>query len=245
MKISVIIPALNEEATVAHVVKAARADSPHEILVIDADSTDRTAARAAHAGATVINWRDVLPTIPPQPGKGESLWRGVAAATGDVVVFMDADLTAPQPGMVTALAAPFTEPGIVMARATYPRTLGGVAGEGGRVTELTAKPLLGMYFPELATIDQPLGGEYALRRSAALELPFVSGYGVEAGLLIDVSRTHGPAAITQVRLPERSHRNKRLADLAPMARTIAQTILGRAGVWDSDLPERPALGTVL
>lgn len=124
MKISVIIPALNEEATVAHVVKAAWADSPHEILVIDADSTDRTAAEAQEAGASVLNWRDILPAIPTQPGKGESLWRGVAAATGDVVVFMDADLTAPQPGMVTALAAPFTEPGIVMARATYPRTLG-------------------------------------------------------------------------------------------------------------------------
>lgn len=244
MKVSVVIPALNEDTTVAGVVAAALADKPYEVLVIDADSTDSTAARAHEAGAQVYNWREILPDTPTRPGKGESLWRGVAAANGDIVVFMDADLTAPKPGMVRTLAAPFGEPNIAMVRASYPRTLDGAIGEGGRVTELTAKPLLELYFPELTEITQPLGGEYALRRSVALEVPFVGGYGVEAGLLIDVARTHGVPAITQVDLPARSHRNKPLAQLRPMAGTIAQTILSRAGVWEGDIAQRPALRTV-
>lgn len=230
--VSVIIPALNEEATVARVVHACLADSPHEVLVIDADSTDNTAAVARFAGATVYNWRDILPDIAPVPGKGESLWRGVAAATSEVVCFIDADLESAAPGMVTALSAPFADPDVHLVRATYQRTLDGLPG-GGRVTELSAKPLLGLYFPELVHIEQPLGGEYALRTSTARKLPFVSGYGVEVGLLIDVARTYGTGSLAQVRLPDRRHRNKPLAQLRPMADVVARTILGRAGV----LPE--------
>lgn len=180
MSVSVIIPALNEEPTVAGVIRACLADDPLEVLVIDADSTDDTAAVARAAGADVRNWRHILPE-PPRPGKGESLWRGVAAARGDIVVFIDADLESAAPGMVTALAAPFADPGVNMVKARYRRSLNGQPTGGGRVTELTAKPLIRQFFPELAHIDQPLGGEYALRRSSALEVPFVEGYGVEAG----------------------------------------------------------------
>ena len=221
MNVSVIIPALNEEHTVADVVRACLADDPLEVLVIDADSTDATAARAAAAGADVRNWRDIL-SEEPRPGKGESLWRGVAAAKGDVVVFVDADLESAAPGMITALAAPFVDPAVDMVKARYQRSLNGQPTGGGRVTELTAKPLIKQFFPELAHIDQPLGGEYALRRDTALELPFVEGYGVEAGLLVDVGRQ---GTVVQVDLGTRVHRNRPLRELAPMAEVVALSLI--------------------
>ncbi|WP_080795597.1 glucosyl-3-phosphoglycerate synthase [Corynebacterium pacaense] len=244
MSVSVVIPALNEAATVGAVVRAALADDPLEVLVIDADSTDATAEEATAAGARVLNWASILPDIPTRPGKGESLWRGVAAARGEIVVFVDADLRSFEPGMVSALVRPFDDPGIHMVRADYLRTFGTSPQGGGRVTELTAKPLLRLLFPELAHISQPLGGEYALRRGTALDLPFVDGYGVEAGLLIDVAATHGVAAITEVDLGSRSHSHQSLAALGPMAEVVAATILNRSGV-QVPLTQRGPLSSVL
>lgn len=241
--VSVVIPALNEERTVAHVVRACLADEPLEVIVIDADSSDETAARAAAAGARVCNWREVLDEE-PQPGKGESLWRGVAAAQGEAVVFIDADLESARPGMVTALSEPFVDPHVQMVKARYARSLNGQPTGGGRVTELSAKPLLRMFFPEFAHIDQPLGGEYAIRREAALDLPFVAGYGVEAGLLIDVAKRYGPHAIAEVDLGTRAHRNRPLEELAPMADVVARTILSRAGVVGPVAQRPPLLGKI-
>lgn len=240
-----VIPALNEEATVARVVNACLADAPYEILVLDADSTDATAGEAARAGARLVNWGEVLPQVTPVPGKGESLWRGVAAASGDVVVFVDADLDSAEPGMVNALAAPFQDPDIHLVKAHYERTLDGRSSGGGRVTELTAKPLLSLFFPELGDIFQPLGGEYAVRRDSALRLPFVADYGVEVGLLIDVWRDYGRASIAQVPLAPRRHRNKPLEQLSPMARVVAQTILTRAGAAVPAVAERGPLADIL
>ncbi|QGU04272.1 glucosyl-3-phosphoglycerate synthase [Corynebacterium comes] len=245
MKASVVIPALNEEATVAEVVRAVLADEPHEVLVIDADSTDRTAAEAAAAGARVLNWREILPEIPTRPGKGESLWRGVAAATGDVVVFIDADLHRPAVGMVRALTAPFTDPAVHLVKADYQRTINGQPTGGGRVTELTAKPLLRALFPDLAHINQPLAGEYAIRRTTALQLPFAAGYGVEAGLLVDVADLHGATSIRQVDLGVRRHRNRPLEELGPMADIVAATLLEKAGVGEGGVGKRPALSGIL
>lgn len=236
-----VIPALNEAATVAGVVSAALADAPLEVLVIDSDSRDDTAALATAAGARVLNWREVLPGIAPVPGKGESLWRGVAAARGEIVVFLDADLASPRPGMVQALAAPFADPGIHLVKADYRRTLNGRSSGGGRVTELSAKPLLRLYYPELSHIHQPLAGEYAIRRSTAEELPFVAGYGVESGLLLDTVARFGPAAVTQVDLGVRVHRNRPLPELAPMADIVAATILSRAMPGKITVAQRPAL----
>lgn len=241
--VSVVIPALNEERTVAHVVRACLADDPLEVIVIDADSSDETAAEAQAAGAQVLNWREILPEE-PRPGKGESLWRGVAAAEGDVVVFIDADLESAAPGMVTALSEPFVDPHVQLVKARYARSLNGKPTGGGRVTELTAKPLLRQFFPELAHIDQPLGGEYALRRVAAMELPFVEGYGVEAGLLIDVAKRYGPYALAEVDLGTRTHRNRPLEELAPMADVVARTILSRAGVVEPVAQRPPLLGRI-
>ena len=243
VSVSVVIPALNEERTVAHVVRACLADDPLEVIVVDADSTDGTAAQAAAPGARVCNWRDVVEE-PPQPGKGESLWRGVAAARGEVVVFIDADLESAAPGMVTALSEPFVDPHVQLVKARYTRSLNGQPTGGGRVTELSAKPLLRMFFPELAHIDQPLGGEYAIRRDAAVGLPFVAGYGVEAGLLIDVAKRHGPHAIAEVDLGTRAHRNRPLHELSPMADVVSRSILSRAGVVGPVAQRPPLLGKI-
>lgn len=236
LSVSVVIPALNEEATVANVVRAARASCANEVIVVDSDSTDATAANAQEAGATVLNWRDIAPEIPVQPGKGEALWRGVRAAAGDIVVFLDADVTTVQAGWVDRLAGEFVDKRVHLVKATYARALDGASRGGGRVTELTAKPLLRLLFPDLPALDQPLAGEYAIRRSTALEVPFVAGYGVEAGLLIDVASLHGPSSLTQVDLGQKIHRNRPLSELSEMADTVARTILARAGV--GDIPQR-------
>lgn len=245
MRVSVVIPALNEETTVAEVVRAALVDVPYEVLVIDADSSDRTAAQATSAGARVLNWREILPGIEPVPGKGESLWRGVAAATGDVVVFLDADLYQPPTGMITALAAPFVDPAVHLVKADYRRTIDGQPTGGGRVTELTARPLLRLLFPDLAHIRQPLAGEYAIRRDTALDLPFTAGYGVEAGLLVDIAARHGAASVQQVDLGVRRHRNRPLVELGPMADVVAATLLKRAGVGRTGVGARPPLSGIL
>ena len=229
-----VIPALNEEATVAGVVEKCLASSADEVLVIDPDSTDATATLAAEAGARVVPWREVDPRE-PWAGKGEALWRGVKAAAGDVVVFVDADVTSLEPWWVDALAEPLRDDSIHLVKASYER-----ARAGGRVTELTAKPLLRALFPQLAHIRQPLAGEYAIRRSTALRLPFVAGYGVEAGLLIDVASAHTPSSIAQVELSPREHRNRPLAQLGPMADVVSRTILARAGVGEIQVRERPA-----
>lgn len=234
LTVSVVIPALNEQDTVADVVSACCASRADEVLVIDSDSRDATARVAGSAGAKVINWRDV-DAREPWPGKGEALWRGVKVARGDVVVFVDADVTNVTPQWVDLLAAPFTHPAVHLVKAAYTRSLGADGRGGGRVTELTAKPLLRVFFPELADIEQPLAGEYAIRRSSAVRLPFVSGYGVEVGLLIDVARHHTRAAVTEVALGSRAHRNRPLDELGPMADVVARTILARAnGSWIGD-----------
>ena len=229
-----VIPALNEEATVAGVVEKCLASHADEVLVIDPDSTDATATLAAEAGARVVPWREVDPRE-PWAGKGEALWRGVKAAAGDVVVFVDADVTSLEPWWVDALAEPLRDDTVHLVKASYER-----ARAGGRVTELTAKPLLRALFPQLAHIRQPLAGEYAIRRSTALRLPFVAGYGVEAGLLIDVASAHTPASIAEVELSPREHRNRPLTQLGPMADVVSRTILARAGVGEIQVRERPA-----
>ncbi|GAB3087229.1 glucosyl-3-phosphoglycerate synthase [Corynebacterium aquatimens] len=238
MNISVVIPALNEEETVAHVVDVARSSRANEVIVVDSDSTDATAQRASDAGARVVNWREIAPEIPVRPGKGEALWRGVKAATGDVIVFIDADVTNVEPWWVDELAAPFEAPDVQLVKANYTRLLRGAPG-GGRVTELTAKPLIHTLFPHLGHIEQPLGGEYAIRAETALRLPFVDGYGIDVGLLLDISTRFSAASIGQVDLGQRTHRNRPISELKPMAEIVARTIMNRAEVAGVEISQRP------
>ena len=245
MRVSVCIPARDEATTIGAVVAAiARQGGAAEILVVDDGSTDGTAAVAQTAGARVISTDDTLRDDAKGPGKGQAMWKGVAVATGDVVVFCDADLERVPDGLVAALTAPLrADGGVVMVKANYTRTLHGRAGEGGRVTELVARPLLASLFPELDHVHQPLAGEYAIRRDVLVELAFVAGYGVDLALVLDVASRFGAASIAEVDLGVRVHRNRTLAELAPQATEVLRAGLNRAGVPGVAVPECPPLRT--
>ncbi|MBT0770414.1 glucosyl-3-phosphoglycerate synthase [Kineosporia sp. J2-2] len=241
--VSVVLPALNEEETVAGVVAAVRAAGPlvDEIVVMDGGCTDRTAERAVRAGARVVALDQVLPGLEPLPGKGEVLWRSLAATTGDLIAFVDADLVEVGPEVVVGLLGPLlTEPGVQLVKGFYrrPLRLGNTEQRsgGGRVTELVARPLLARFEPRLSGVVQPLGGEYAARRELLTRLPFAGGYGVEIALLMDTLRLAGLDAVGQVDLGVRKHRNRDLADLGVMASEILAVVLDRAGVDAGPLP---------
>ncbi len=226
--ISVVLPALDEEPTVGEIVAGVRrlAGLVDEIVVVDSGSVDRTAAVAAAAGATVHHRDDILPAYGSHPGKGEVLWKALAVTRGDLLVYVDADLTDFRESFVTGLLGPLlTDPGVLMVKAFYDRPLLDRSVEGGgRVTELVARPLLNAFFPELAGVVQPLAGEYAARRSLLETLPFAAGYGVETGLLIDAYRAHGLDAIAQVDLGSRTHGHQDTAALGRMAATIMHAV---------------------
>ena len=236
--VAVVLPALNEQATVGRIVERIRRDLVvrhplvDELVVMDSGSTDDTARVAAHAGARVVRREDVLQEFEPRPGKGEVLWRSLAATSSDVVAFVDSDLRDFTSVFVTGLLAPLlSDQTVQFVKATYDRPLrsvdfkGGetlVATGGGRVTELVARPLLALHWPELTGFVQPLGGEYAARRSLLEQLPFASGYGVEFGLLVDTYDRVGLDAMAQVDLSRRKHRNSDLHKLGQMATEILQ-----------------------
>jgi glucosyl-3-phosphoglycerate synthase len=203
-----------------------------ELVVMDSDSTDGTADVARAAGADVVAPADVLPAHGTRPGKGEALWKSLAATTGDLVVFLDADLLGDVVHFVPGLLGPLlTDPQVAYVKGCYTRPLE-IAGEeqpagGGRVTELTARPLLNALWPELAGFVQPLGGEYAGRRSALEQVPFLSGYGVEAGLLIDLLELGGLGSLAQVDLGVRRHTSQSEEALGAMAGQVVSALLGR------------------
>jgi len=228
--VSVVLPALNEEETVGDIVAVIRHDLMHqvplvdEIVVVDSGSTDRTSEVAAAAGARVVHRDDILPRIPAVPGKGEVLWRSLLVTTGDIVCFIDADLREFSSDFVTGIVGPLlTDPGVDLVKGMYDRPLGGAAGQGGRVTELMARPLLNMHWPQLAGFVQPLGGEYAARRSLLEQLPFPVGYGVELGMLVDALHLVGLDALAQVDIGVRKHRHQDGQALGRMAAAIYRT----------------------
>lgn len=227
LRVSVCIPARNEAATVAGIVSplmAAALERPgplvDEVIVVDDGSTDATGPMAAALGAWVVR-RD------GQPGKGAAMAEALGRATGDIVVFLDADVVNFDLRFVTGLVAPLLpDPGIVLVKGTYHRPGNDGAG-GGRVTELLARPLLRRLVPELAFVRQPLAGEVAVRRHALDGLILEPGYGVEIGMLIDLAHRFGPAAIAQVDLGVRIHRNRPLAVLAGQADEVLAAVLSR------------------
>jgi glucosyl-3-phosphoglycerate synthase len=238
--VSVVMPALNEQATVGRIAERIRRDLVDrcglvdELVVMDSGSTDDTVEVAAAAGARVVRREDVLPDLPPRAGKGEVMWRSLAATRGDLLVFIDSDLRDFTSAFVTGLLGPLlTDPGVQFVKATYdrPQATGesGAPTGGGRVTELVARPLLAMHWPELSGFVQPLGGEYAARRDLLERLPFPCGYGVEFGLLVDTLAAAGLDAMAQVDLSRRKHRNSDLHKLGRMAAEILQVAERRLG----------------
>src|SRR5829696_7117760 len=238
-RVSVVLPARNEEATVGRLVAdlrerwMRRLPLIDELLVVDSDSTDATTDVARAAGADVVATTDVLPARGTRPGKGEALWKSLAATTGDLVVFLDADLIGDVAHYVPGLLGPLlADPQVLYVKGCYTRPLH-VDGQvqpagGGRVTELTARPLLNALWPELAGCVQPLGGEYAGRRSALEQVPFVSSYGVEIGLLIDLLDLGGLHSLAQVDLGVRRHTSQSQEALGAMAGQVVSTVLARA-----------------
>jgi glucosyl-3-phosphoglycerate synthase len=226
--ISVVIPARNEERTVAGVVSSlsralvTKIPLVDELVVMDSDSTDGTARAAAEAGAAVYACREVAPALGSYPGKGEALWKSLLVTKGDLLVFVDADLTRWGPHFVTGLVGPLlADEKVRLVKGYYERVRtesdGSTSTEGGRVTELVARPLISLWWPQLAGVVQPLAGEWAARRTLMESLSIPVGYGVELATLMDTASQHGLDAIAQVDLGSRAHRHQANHDLALMA----------------------------
>ncbi len=238
--VSVVLPARDEQDTVGLLVAdiaerwIRRTGLVDELVVVDSDSSDATAEVARAAGADVVATADVLPAHGTRPGKGEALWKSLAATTGDLVVFLDSDLRGDVAHYVPGLLGPLlADPQVQYVKGCYTRPLEidgvTVPTGGGRVTELTARPLLNALWPELAGFVQPLGGEYAGRRAALERVPFAGAYGVEVGLLVDLLGLVGLHGLAQVDLGVRRHTSQSQEALGAMAGQVVSTVLARAG----------------
>jgi glucosyl-3-phosphoglycerate synthase len=236
--ISLALPALNEEETVGKVLdtikQALMIEYPllDEIVLIDSNYTDRTRQIAKEYSVPVHIHQHLLPELKPRIGKGEALWKSLLVTQGDIIAWIDTDIVNIHPRFVYGIIGPLLlNRNIQLVKGFYRRPLKVgdkvQAGGGGRVTELTARPLLNLFFPELSGIIQPLSGEYAGRREALEKIPFFSGYGVETGLLIDIFEQFGLRALAQVDLKQRIHHNQELEALGKMSFAIIQTVLRR------------------
>lgn len=254
--ITVCVPARDEAATiepiVADLVALRREGVVDQVLVADHDSTDGTGELAATAGAEVVRTGTILHDLGPVRGKGDNLWRALTAVRGDVVCFVDADSADFGPHFVCGLVGPLvTDPNIAYVKAFYERPWQDRDGVkptgGGRVTHLTARPLLARFYPDLLAFDQPLAGEMAGRRELFESVPFATGYGLEIGLLIDIYRRVGLRAMCQVDLDSRQNRHRPLEELGPMADAVLETLTarlvdeGRLAGGEAGREERPPL----
>jgi glucosyl-3-phosphoglycerate synthase len=237
-RISVCIPARNEEATVGSVVAAITSTLTgrpggvplvDEVLVIDDGSRDQTADAARGAGARVV------PSDAAGGGKGQAMATALGASEGDLVVFVDADITNFGPHFVTGLLGPLLgDESLALVKGHYRRPLQGDVDGGGRVTELMARPLIDVLFPFLASIEQPLAGETAAPRSVLEKCGLADGYAVELALLVDVATLFGVERIAQVDLGTRIHRNRPLSELRPQSTDVLRAALARAAIIDRD-----------
>jgi glucosyl-3-phosphoglycerate synthase len=235
LTISLALPALNEEETVGNVIGAIQRELMHrvplidEMVLIDSQSIDRTREIAAEFGVPVHIHQEILPRLGARKGKGEALWKSLLVTRGDIVAWIDTDIVNIDPRFVYGIIGPLLlNPKVQLVKGFYQRPLRvgekTQAGGGGRVTELTARPLLNLFYPELSGIVQPLSGEYAGRRSALEQIPFFSGYGVEIGMVIDMFDRFGVEGIAQVDLLERVHHNQELEALSKMSFAILQAV---------------------
>ncbi len=248
--ISLCLPTLNEERTIGKEIVLIKAElmDRHplldEIVVIDSGSTDRTREIAKEFGATVYLAADILPEEGMKRGKGENLWKAIYQMKGDIIIYIDADITNIRPHFVYGLMGPLLEdPTLKYVKAFYERPLtlspGTRVPGGGRVTEILVRPLFSLFYPELTAFIQPLSGEYAARREALEQIPFPVGYGVETAHLLDIYKSWGLNAFAQVDLDRRIHRNQTTTSLGKMSFGILQTFFSRLKQNEkySDFPE--------
>lgn len=240
LTLSLALPTLNEAQTIGKVIRTVRTAFMEryplldEIVVIDSCSTDRTVEIAQNLGVPVYRHPEILAQYGSYAGKGEALWKSLGVLKGDVIAWIDTDIVNIHPRFVYGILGPLIkEPRLMYVKGFYQRPLRmngkTEARGGGRVTELLARPLLNLFYPELSGLVQPLAGEYAGRRKALERVPFFTGYGVEIGLLIDLLNRFGLDAIGQVDLEERVHRNQSLFALSKMAYAILQVVMQRVG----------------
>ena len=244
--VSVVLPARDCAETVGRVlatavVPFAEIGLVDQVVVVDGASRDATAARAARAGADVHAEDDLLPAFGPARGKGDAMWRALSVAYGDIVVFMDADTDDPDPAHLLGLLGPLLrDPGVHFVKAAFERPFrtrdAVLAHEGGRVTELMARPLLNLHFPALAGFSQPLAGETAARRDLLRSLPFAAGYGVEVGLLIDALRRVGLDGLAESNVGTRQNRHQSLRALGAMAFAVLAAVERRVARDAADAP---------
>lgn len=241
LTVSVCLPALNEEATIGQIctqITSLMPDVVDELIVVDSGSTDGTLELAKAAGAVTFSTSSILPEIPIEAGgKGEALWKSLAVAGGDVVVWLDSDTRNFSTSFVLDLIEPLlVDSRVGLSKAFYDRPLrdadGALTTGGARVTELLVRPLAHLLFPELLGFIQPLAGECAGDRRLLRSLPFFTGYGVEIGLLIDLAQRVGLERVVQVDLGSRIHRNQEILPLGRMAFQVARTMTTRAEQLD-------------
>ncbi len=239
LTISLCLPTLNEARTIGRVIQTVQPlmRQHHlldEIVLIDSNSTDRTVEIAQQLGVPVYRHPEILPQLGAYAGKGEALWKSLHVLQGDLIAWIDTDIVNIDPRFVYGILGPLIRhPHLMYTKGFYQRPLRVgrrlEARGGGRVTELVARPLFNLFYPELSGMVQPLAGEYAGRRAALAAVPFFTGYGVETGLLIDILQRFGLHAIGQVDLQERIHGNQSLGALSQMAFAIIQVIMQRVG----------------
>jgi len=242
---TLILPARNVAGTIGTILSVvadlrARTGLPDQVIVVDADSPDGTADIARAHGAEVCSENQRVPTYGPAQGKGDAMWRSLSVARGDIVMFADADTTDFRDHYVYGTLGPLlADPAIQFCKAAYRRPFTqeekSVPDGGGRVTELMAKPLLNLFYPELAGFVQPLAGEFAARRDLLNKVPFFTGYGVEIGMMIDVFAEVGLEGMAQVDLGTRQNRHQSLANLTRMSSVVLRTVAMREGLAQREL----------
>ena len=236
--ISVCLPSMNEASTIGEILRVIREELMErfplvdQLCVIDGGSQDGTREIAADEGAEVFGQEEILPGSYEPMGKGDALWRSLLCTRGDVIIWADSDIRNFHPRFIYGIIGPIlSRPDIGFVKGFYQRPIKAesrlLPSGGGRVTELVARPLLSLFYPELSALIQPLSGEYGGERKLLERIPFFSGYGVEIGMIIDIYSRFGMEVIGQVDLVERQHRNQSIPALGRMSFQVMQAVLIR------------------